>query len=204
MKIQKIETFSNEFICFVRVTADDGSQGWGQTAPYFADITAQIVHRQVAPHALGCSAVNIDSLTDLIGEREHKFPGSYLCRAIGGLDLALWDLHGKLQNKPVCGLIGGSAGKVRAYASSMKREITPVDEADRFMSLRDRFGFDAFKFRIGSECGHDQDEWEGRTEEIVPLIRKSMDDDVALLVDANSSIPQKAIQLAIFLKTTAS
>lgn len=201
MKIQKIETFANEFVSFVRVTVDDGSQGWGQVAPYFADITAQIVHRQVAPHALGCDAFDIDSLTDLIGEREHKFPGSHLCRAIGGLDLALWDLHGKLQDKPVCELIGGSAGPVRAYASSMKRDITPVNEANRFASLRDKFGFDAFKFRIGSECGHDNDEWEGRTEEIVPLIRKSMDDNVALLVDANSCYsPKKAIEVGHFLE----
>ncbi len=201
MKIQKIETFSNEYVCFVRVTVEDGSQGWGQVAPYHADITAQIVHRQVAPHALGCEAEKIDELIDLIGEREHKFPGSYLCRAIGGLDLALWDLIAKLQEKPVCELIGGSAGTVRAYGSSMKRDITPTDEVNRLVSLRDKLGFDAFKFRIGSECGHNRDEWPGRTEEIVASVRTAMDDQVALLVDANSCYsPTKAIEIGHFLE----
>lgn len=56
MKIKSIESFCDEFICFVRVTTDDGSQGWGQTAPYYADITAKVLHRQGAPYALGADA----------------------------------------------------------------------------------------------------------------------------------------------------
>src|SRR3546814_5519224 len=89
-------------------------------------------------------------------------------RAIGGVETALWDLRGKAEGKPVCALIGGTPGRLRAYASSMKRDITPADEADRLKRLRDRFGFDAFKFRVGAECGRDVDEWLGRNEEIVP------------------------------------
>ena len=72
MKIAHIETFTNEFVCFVKVTTDTGDIGWGQVAPYYADITAQIVHRQVAPYALGQSALDIDYLVDLIPEKEHK------------------------------------------------------------------------------------------------------------------------------------
>jgi len=194
MIIKSIETFATEFVCFVRVRTDEGREGWGQVAPYFADITAQVVHRQVAPYALGADALDIDHLVDIIPEREHKFPGSYLRRAIGGLDTALWDLRGRLDGKSVCELIGGTPGPVRAYGSSMKRDITPANEAERLKGLCDRFGFDAFKFRIGSECGRDRDEWPGRTEEIVPTVRRAMDDGVALLVDANSCYsPAKAI-----------
>tara|TARA_R110000751_G_scaffold234229_9_gene335790 strand:+ start:94314 stop:95420 length:1107 start_codon:yes stop_codon:yes gene_type:complete len=201
MKIQKIETFTDEYVCFVRITREDGAQGWGQVSPYFADITAQVLHRQVAPHVLGRDAFDIDTLVDLVTEREHKFPGSYLRRAICGLDTALWDMRGKLEGKPVCALIGGTPGQIRAYGSSMKRDITPNDEAERLSRLRDAFGFDAFKFRIGAECGHDIDEWPGRTEEIVPTMRKAMDDDVALLVDANSGFsPKRAIAVGHMLQ----
>jgi len=201
MKIQKIETFTDEYVCFVRITREDGAQGWGQVSPYFADITAQVLHRQVAPHVLGRDAFDIDTLVDLVTEREHKFPGSYLRRAICGLDTALWDMRGKLEGKPVCALIGGTPGQIRAYGSSMKRDITPNDEAERLSRLRDAFGFDAFKFRIGAECGHDIDEWPGRTEEIVPTMRKAMDDNVALLVDANSGFsPKRAIAVGHMLQ----
>jgi len=201
MKIAQVETFTNEFVCFVKVTSDGGDIGWGQVAPYHADITAQVLHRQVAPHALGEAADDIDHLVDIIPEKEHKFPGSYLRRAIGGLDTALWDLRGRLEGKPVCELIGGTPGSLRAYGSSMKRDITPKDEAARLLRLRDSQGFDAFKFRIGAECGRGKDEWPGRTEEIVPTMRKAMGEDVALLVDANSCYaPAQAIEIGKLLR----
>jgi L-alanine-DL-glutamate epimerase-like enolase superfamily enzyme len=201
MKIQRIESFCNEFVGFVRVTAEDGAQGWGQVSNYNADITAQVLHRQVAPWSLGQSALDIDALMDRITEREHKFPCSYLYRAMCGLDTALWDLRGKADGRRVCELLGGVARPIRAYASSMKRDITPADEAARLVALRDRFGFDAFKFRVGSECGHDVDEWPGRTEAIVPAMRRALGDGVDLMVDANSCYsPARAIEVGRMLQ----
>lgn len=201
MKIKSLETFCTTSVGITRVTAEDGSEGWGQVSTYHSDITAMVFHRQVAPYALGADAFDIDSLMDLIPEREHKFPGSYLRRAMGGLDTALWDLRGKVESKSVCELIGGTPGKVRAYGSSMKRDITGAQEAERLVRLRDEKGFDAFKFRVAAECGRDVDEWPGRTEEIVPAMRKAMGDDVTLLVDANSGFsPKRAIEVGHMLE----
>ena len=201
MKIKKIETFCTKYVGFVRVTTESGEQGWGQVSTYNSDITSSVLHRQVAPWSIGQDAMNIDYLVDSIVEREHKFPGSYLRRAIGGLDTALWDLQAKLENKSVCELIGGRPGTVRAYASSMKRDITPAEEADRLLRLRDEYGFDAFKIRVGAECGHDQDEWPGRTEEIIPGMRKALGDKVTILADANSCYsPARAIEVGHMLE----
>jgi L-alanine-DL-glutamate epimerase-like enolase superfamily enzyme len=206
MKIARLETFTNEFVCFVKLTTDTGDVGWGQTSTYNADITARIFHRQVAPWSLGLpvpapgwtasairndTAIGIEALVERIEEREHKFPGSYRCRAIAGLDTALWDLHGKLAGKPVVELLGGKPGRLRAYASSMKRDITPQDEARRLVRLRDEQGFDAFKWRVAAECGRDVDEWPGRTEAIVPLVASALGDKCAKLVDANSGFSVK-------------
>jgi len=201
MKIHRIETFCNAFVGFVRVTAEDGAQGWGQVSTYNADITVQVLHRQVAPWSLGQDDTDIGALMDRIGEREHKFPSSYLYRAMCGLDTALWDLRGKREGKRVAELLGGTARPIRAYASSMKRDISPDDEAARLLALRDQFGFDAFKFRVGSECGHDADEWPERTEQIVPTIRRVLGDSVELLVDANSCYsPRRAIAVGKMLQ----
>ncbi len=201
MKISKLETFCTEDVGFVRVTLEDGSTGWGQVSTYHSDITSSVLHRQVAPWVLGKDAGDIDALSSTVFDREHKFPGSYICRAIGGVDTALWDCRGKQAGKPVAELLGGSSGPLRAYASSMKRDITPSGEAERFKALRGEFGFDAFKFRVGAECGHDQDEWPGRSEEIVPTVRAALGDDVSLLVDGNSCYsPPKAIALGKILE----
>ncbi len=149
MKINKIETFCTELVGFVRVTAEDGDQGWGQVSTYHSDITAQVLHRQVAPWVLGKDTTDMDDLLDIVTEREHKFPGSYLRRAMAGFDTAVWDLRGK----PVAALPGGSAGPVRAYASSMRRDITPADEAERLKRLQGEQGFDAFKVRAAATSG---------------------------------------------------
>jgi L-alanine-DL-glutamate epimerase-like enolase superfamily enzyme len=201
MKIKRIESFSNEFVGFVRVTTESGLQGWGQVSTYHSDITTAVLHRQVAPWTLGQDTTDLDDLLDLVTEREHKFPGSYLRRAMGGLDTAIWDLRAKQQGKPVVELLGGTPGSIRAYASSMKRDITPMQEADRLKHLRDTKGFDAFKVRAGAEVGRNQDEWPGRTEEIIPTMRRELGDSVDLLIDANSCYtPERAIEVGHILQ----
>ncbi len=200
LKITKLETFADEFTCFVKVSCEDGSFGWGQCSTYNADITAQIFHRQIAPWALGAPAEDIAALLDLIERREHKYPGSYRARAMAGLDTALWDLRGRHEGKSVAQLLGGSVGPVRAYASSMKRDITPAAEAERLRRLCGDHGFTAVKFRIGAECGQDIDEWPGRTEEIIPTIARALP-DVDKLTDANSGFSAaRAIQIGQLLQ----
>ena len=201
MKIKSIETFSNEFVGLVRLRTDDGAEGWGQVSTYNADLTSLVMHRQVAPYALGQDALEIETLIDKITEIEFKFPGSYLRRALSGLDTALWDLRGKVEGKSVCELLGGTPRPFPVYASSMKRDITPEEEAERIVGLRDVHGYNAFKFRIGKECGHDEDEWPGRTEAIVPAIRRAVGDEMTLLVDANCCYtPKKAIEIGHMLE----
>ena len=205
MKIKKLETFSNEYLGFVKVTTDTNDIGWGQVSTYNADITTQIFHRQVAPWSIGLELdedkPNFFDHLQLILEREHKYPGSYLLRALSGLDTALWDLYGKLKEKPVASLIGGAPKKIRVYGSSMRRDIKPEDESKRLCRLRDDYGFSAFKYRVGSECGRDIDEWEGRSEEIVKLLSHDLGSDVEKLVDGNSCFsPVKAIELGKFLE----
>jgi L-alanine-DL-glutamate epimerase-like enolase superfamily enzyme len=122
-------------------------------------------------------------------------------RAIAGLDTSLWDLKGKLENKPVTELIGGNTGSLKVYGSSMKRDISAMDEANRFKKLFQEKGIDAFKFRIGAECGRGLDEWDGRTEDIVKTINKSLDSSVIKLVDANSCFSSsQAIEIGKLLE----
>ncbi len=200
-RIARLETFHNEFVCFVRVTADDGAFGWGQTSTYNADITAQVFHRQLVPWALGADCADIAGLVHLIERREHKYPGSYRARALAGLDTALWDMAGRRAGKPVASLIGRGPGKVRAYASSMKRDITPKDEAERLVRLCAEQGFTAAKWRIAAECGEDVDEWPGRTEEIIPTVALALGDGIDKLVDANSGFSVKrAIEVGRMLE----
>jgi len=201
VKIVSIETFTNEYVGFVRVRTESGHEGWGQVSTYNADITSQIVHRHIAVHALGRDGGDIEALNQFILEREHKFPGTYLYRALCGLDTALWDIKGKQAGKSVAQLLGSEQTVLPVYASSMRRDITPEQEAERFLALREEFGYHSFKFRIGRECGHDVDQWPGRTEAIVKHVRQTLGDEATLLVDANSAYTaDKAIEVGRMLE----
>jgi L-alanine-DL-glutamate epimerase-like enolase superfamily enzyme len=201
MKIQKIETYTRGALSIVRVQSDDGAEGFGQVAPFNADITALVLHRQVAPQVLGKDAGDMDALSDRVIEANYKFPWSYVCRALAGVDTALWDLRGKRSGKSVCELLGGRPRPFPVYGSSMSRDIQPQAEAERLVRLRDAQGFTAFKIRIGKVCGHDQDQWPGRTEQLVPAVRRGVGEGVKLLVDGNSCYtPAKAIQVGRFLE----
>ena len=91
---------------------------------------------------------------------------------------------------------------IDAYASSMRRDIAPADEARRLArAARRATASRAFKIRVGRECGHDEDEWPGRTEAVVPAVRAALGDDARLLVDANSCYtPARAIEVGRFLE----
>ena len=185
-KIKSIETFTSGSLSIVRVRTDSGQEGYGQIAPFNADISATVLHRMVAPLALGKDPAALDTISDRAIEANYKFPWSFVCRALAGLDTALWDLHGRTAGKSVCELLGGRPRPFPVYGSSMRRDIKPVDEAARLVRLRDQFGYRAFKVRVGKVCGHDEDQWPGRTEELVPTVRKAVGDHVALLADGNS------------------
>jgi L-alanine-DL-glutamate epimerase-like enolase superfamily enzyme len=203
MKIRSIETFTvDRRVCFVRVKTDDGAEGWGQVAPPAnADITATVLHRQVAPHALGADAADLEGLSDRCIDLNHKFPWSYVCRALAGVDTALWDLRGKLEGKSVCELLGGQPRPFPAYGSSMRRDITPEDEGERLARLKDSHGYRAFKIRAGKPCGHDEDAWPGRTEALAPAVRKAVGEETALLIDGNSCYtPKRAIEIGRVLE----
>lgn len=200
-RLSRIETFTTQDVCLVRVRTRDGFEGWGQVAPYNADISARVLHRQVAPHSLNAPTGDLAWLEDLVVEREHKFPGSYISRALSGLDTALWDLRGKRLGLSVSELLGGERRPQPVYGSSMRRDITPEEESARLAKLQDRFGYQAFKVRVGRECGRDQDEWPGRTEKLIPAVRQALAHDTALLVDANSGYTvSRAIEVGRLLE----
>jgi L-alanine-DL-glutamate epimerase-like enolase superfamily enzyme len=109
-QITRIDTYHTQWVCFVKLTTEDGSTGWGQTSPFAADLTADLLHRLVAPIVPGKDSSDIEATVRACFREEYvfKFRGTFLCRAICGIDTALWDLRGKREARSVCELLGGS------------------------------------------------------------------------------------------------
>jgi len=206
MKITRIETYLSNHIPVCRISTDTGESGTGQCSTYGGAITVKVLHEMVAPIVLGEDPLQTDAISDKVIDQTMKYPGSFVCRALAGVDTALWDLKGKLFGQPAAKLLGGPLrDPVPMYASSMRRDISPEDEATRLAKLAREQGFRAVKVRIGAGphamMGSDQDMWPGRTERLLPAVRKALGDEVHINADANSSYTaQTAIRVGRVLE----
>lgn len=118
MQVTKIETLRlDEFpnILFVQVYTDEGLVGLGET--YFgARAVEAYVHETAAPYLLGKDPLHIDRhARELYGYLGYKSSGAET-RGNSAIDIALWDLFGKVTDQPICRLLGGpSRERIRIY-----------------------------------------------------------------------------------------
>ena len=109
----RIEAFAN--LLWVRVHTDEGLAGLGET--FFAPRTVEAyLHEVVAPRLLGRDPLAIDriarDLTPYVGFRS---TGAEM-RGNSAIDIALWDLFGKVTAQPIAQLLGGfSRARIRTY-----------------------------------------------------------------------------------------
>jgi len=199
MKINTIETFTTKDICFVRVTDSEGNAGWGMTAPFCADISAQVLHRIAAETAFE-PFEDFTTVADEIIRKQYKFLGTFLARAAAGIDTALWDLAAKKKGISVAELTGKKRDFIDLYASSMKRDLPVKEEAERLRALQDKFGYRAVKLHPGIPVGRDRDFWENRTEDMIVEMVKTAKTGTHIIVDVNGNYSvERAIEMGRFM-----
>ena len=109
----RIEAFAN--LLWVRVETDQGLHGLGET--FFMPQTVEAyLHEVVAPKLLGRDPLAIDRIAkDLTGYLGFRATGAEM-RGNSAIDIALWDLFGKVTGQPIAQLLGGfSRSRIRTY-----------------------------------------------------------------------------------------
>jgi len=103
---------------WVQVISEDGSWGLGQCS--FGEPTAAIVDYHFGPLLEGRDCMALEYLNDMMWRSSQRFgAGGIVTVAQSGIDLALWDLKGKLLDQPVYSLIGGPCrDKALVYCTS--------------------------------------------------------------------------------------
>src|SRR4051812_6346970 len=101
--------------------------------------------------------------------------------AVSGLDMAAWDALAKAANLPLCVLLGGSVGPVRAYNSNGLWLKEPKAVAAEAIELRDEGGFTGLKLRLGRERARDD-------VATIDAVRKAVGEEMALMVDFNQGL----------------
>jgi len=103
----------------VKVTTRDGVEGWGEAFGFRAVDAAKLaVDELIAPLCIGQDAAHIGPLMLEVQRKLHVFGrGGALTYGFSAVDIALWDIAGKLANAPVCQLLGGGVTVMPCYAS---------------------------------------------------------------------------------------
>jgi L-rhamnonate dehydratase len=161
------------------VTAEDGTTGFG-ISPHGGPCV-NIINEQFAPLLTGENCMATEKLWDLMNRGvAHFSPMGLTSHAISAVDVALWDLKGKLLERPVYELLGGpQKDRIFCYASNTDRSYGIENSLKWFLEL----GFKAVKVFLV----HGPDEGlEGlrRNEEDVALARRTVGDEVEVAVDA--------------------
>jgi len=193
MKIKKVEVFAARLLLkepfvisyvhlddmptiFVRVETDEGTVGWGEAVPD-QNVTGETWEStyHVIKHELAPLIINEDPFAiDYIHQKfSHKINGVPSAKA--ALDIAIYDLMGKITGQPVYQLIGGKAHKELQVPRviSIKDPQEMAEDARSFVEA----GFRNIKMKVGTNADTDI--------ERIKAVRNAIGNTIQLRVDAN-------------------
>jgi D-galactarolactone cycloisomerase len=178
-------------VCLVKLTTEEGIYGWGEGYGPAEVIQAGV--RWLAPLVIGQNPLHSAAIWQTLYRRSLDYGRrGVLLAALSAIDIALWDIKGKLLGQPLSVLLGGPRrAAVRVYATGMyfqhgvELSKTLAEEAARYVEQ----GFTALKMKVGL----------GIAEDIanVRAVRAAIGPQVTLMIDANHAYARhEALALA--------
>jgi len=202
--IQSIELLRVGKEYFVRVRSTDGAEGISVCNPPRADYLDRIFNNLVAPSFLKKDARDLEALLwDAYRHGDnYKLYGIALWSPLAWVEMAILDMLGRVSGKSIGQLLGDVRRKeIAVYVASGRRDTTPAQEIEYLQSLVEQSHAKALKFRLGGRMSRNADAMPGRTETLIPLVRKTFGDDFDLHGDSNSSYdPAHAIPVGRMLE----
>jgi len=173
----------------VEVKTDEGLIGIGEagfSSEYFSTV-GPLINDQLGPLIIGRDPQDISALWHDMMRSTHMWGRRGIeTYALSGIDIALWDLFGKITSQPVHRLLGTAQNSVRAYyAPSLKHPDLAIKEAIQATEL----GYTAIKLRVDGDLKS--------AVSLVSQVRAAVGDSMDLMVDANMSYDRRgALALA--------
>lgn len=170
-------------LIIVTVTLENGAKGTGYTYTGGKGghaIVAMIEH-DLKPFLIGREAERVEDIYDAMQWHVHYVArGGIASFAISAVDIALWDLRGKLLGRPLWKMAGGASDRCRAYCGGIDLNFPLPKLLDSVRGYLAR-GFNGVKIKIGQP---DLAEDVAR----IKAVRELIGPDVAFMVDANYSM----------------
>lgn len=174
-------------VALVRIETASGAVGWGEAITGSEDAslaTRVIVDRGLAPRLLGRDPRDVEAIWSEFRESTYwSGNGGIVTFALSAIDMALWDLAGRLAGVPLYRLLGGKRrDRVRA-ASSIIFDTADLDATGRqFADLRAR-GYEVLKGGWGHDLSIAFGKDAKRDLAIVRTVRDAVGEDAEIIVD---------------------
>jgi L-alanine-DL-glutamate epimerase-like enolase superfamily enzyme len=197
MKIARLDAFQLQWSpsdnpdqrsAFLRVYTDDGRVGIGEASPMRGGVASlAILNHHIAPAVIGADPLDHATIQDRLVHRLVKLgPEGALTGALAALDIALWDLKGKLLGQPIYKLLGGAwRTALPFYASIGHNGERNVDEVCRVVEQRMKNGPAAVKIRFDNDRTTQDLDIKGDIAK-ARAVRRLVGDDFPLAFDANN------------------
>jgi len=173
---------SKNFIA-LKLGTDEGVEGRGFTFSGGALDTALLsaVH-SFAALTLGEDPRRIEAIVaKLRAAASHAGPGGIFTLALSAIDIALWDIKGKIHNQPVANLVGGHRNRIDTYASGALMRGFSLDHVEKAAALLKTRGFKQMKTQLALPG----DTNPAKEVERIRVIREAVGYDTDLMCDIN-------------------
>jgi galactonate dehydratase len=205
MKIARIETFilgtgSAKDLLFCRVETADGHYGWGEAyVTHGREEVIAVLIEKMSPHVIGRPVFNIRHTGQVMFDDFAIKRGSMeLLSAWSAIEIASWDIIGKIAGLPVYNLLGGpSRERVRVYANGWAGRTTIEDGVESGRKIK-AMGFTAAKFDPfpGPWRTHIDRKDEDFAIDYIAAMREALGPDFEILVEAHRRFaPAHAIRI---------
>ncbi len=188
--IESVELLKNkkEYLC--RVRSKDGHEGISvSNAEQMASLYPIFVKR-IAPYFIGKDARDIEELIPAatVYQSNYKATGLAIWVPIATLEFALLDMFGKMSNRSIGQLISDKIynKSISVYQANGERDNSAEEVIEHLK--RDVYisHAKAIKFKLGGRMSHTEYPV-GRSEKLIPMVRKTFGDDMIISADANGS-----------------
>lgn len=188
----KLLRFENNFICKVRTA--NGAEGISVSNNLRMVHLYPIFNQLIAPFFIGKDVRNLDRLLEdvYVYKSNYKMQSYALLVPLAILEFAILDVLGKLAKLPIGALIGDiERKKIGVYQANNFRGRSAEEAIELITKQMEETDSKALKFKVGGRMSNNVDNPRDRTEELIPLIRKTFGNDMTVYADSNGSYTAK-------------
>jgi L-alanine-DL-glutamate epimerase-like enolase superfamily enzyme len=201
METIELIRYKNNFIC--RIRTSDGAEGISVSNNMQMVSLYPIFINRIQPFFIGKDARDLDRLLEevYVFKSNYKLQSLAIWVPLATLEFAVLDLLGKIANKPMGALIGDIHNReIAVYQANNNRGKSAEESIERIKQTAAEADAQAIKFKIGGRMSREEKP-EGRTENLIPLVRKTFGDDMTIYADSNGSYDVKeAIRIGKILQ----